>query len=231
MAVGRTFSAAMPTWRYHLTFIDEEPKLKPSSRSKSAPPKLFQSVPSVFEEGRLQKKNLQNQVAHLEKRSQGLERQLVYPTTSPSLGSCGHPELCRRQCINFAKGTCNLGAECRFCHLSHPHKQWKLDKKQREILRSLSPSSVLAMLLPHFRRKVEVENLYQANEMIDMLERELMLRPEPEETQEVNVVKMSRVFEKMPLAALVGLVSNTQFSGAFPQHLKAALEAIRVEMS
>lgn len=52
----------MPTWRYHLTFIDEEPKLKPSSRSKSAPPKLFQSVPSVFEEGRLQKKNLQNQV-------------------------------------------------------------------------------------------------------------------------------------------------------------------------
>lgn len=171
------------------------------------------------------------QVAHLEKRSQGLERQLVYPTTSPSLGSCGHPELCRRQCINFAKGTCNLGAECRFCHLSHPHKQWKLDKKQREILRSLSPSSVLAMLLPHFRRKVEVENLYQANEMIDMLERELMLRPEPEETQEVNVVKMSRVFEKMPLAALVGLVSNTQFSGAFPQHLKAALEAIRVEMS
>ena len=37
----------------------------------------------------------------------------------PSLGSYGHPSICRRPCILFIRGTCKKAADCGFCHLHH----------------------------------------------------------------------------------------------------------------
>ena len=37
----------------------------------------------------------------------------------PSLGSYGHPNICRRPCILMMRGTCQKGADCGFCHLAH----------------------------------------------------------------------------------------------------------------
>ena len=37
----------------------------------------------------------------------------------PSLGSYGHPNICRRPCILLVKGTCQKGSACGFCHLEH----------------------------------------------------------------------------------------------------------------
>ena len=37
----------------------------------------------------------------------------------PSLGSYGHPSICRRPCILFIRGTCKKAADCGFCHLRH----------------------------------------------------------------------------------------------------------------
>eukprot|EP00913_Durusdinium_trenchii_P021016 g19749.t1 len=52
----------------------------------------------------------------------------------PSLGSWGHPELCRRPCVFWVKQqSCAAGANCNFCHLEH-QKLVCLDKKQRIIM-------------------------------------------------------------------------------------------------
>ena len=37
----------------------------------------------------------------------------------PSLGSYGHPNICRRPCILLMRGACQKGADCGFCHLAH----------------------------------------------------------------------------------------------------------------
>ncbi|CAJ1354464.1 unnamed protein product, partial [Effrenium voratum] len=37
----------------------------------------------------------------------------------PSLGSIGHPEVCRRPCIYFSAGHCELGEACNYCHVAH----------------------------------------------------------------------------------------------------------------
>ena len=49
-----------------------------------------------------------------------------------SLGSRGHPLLCRRPCIRFNKGNCDMGNECEYCHFGE-HRTFKsLDKRERQ---------------------------------------------------------------------------------------------------
>eukprot|EP00913_Durusdinium_trenchii_P011014 g10338.t1 len=50
----------------------------------------------------------------------------------PTEGSQGHPELCHRPCLFFARGSCQSGAECRYCHLDHSDRPAGLDKSQRQ---------------------------------------------------------------------------------------------------
>eukprot|EP00438_Fugacium_kawagutii_P034708 Skav216622 [mRNA] locus=scaffold3008:190580:191773:- [translate_table: standard] len=56
----------------------------------------------------------------------------------PSPGSRGHPILCRRPCVYFAKGTCEMGDECDYCHFAG-HTRWvHPDKRQRVQLQKLA---------------------------------------------------------------------------------------------
>ena len=44
------------------------------------------------------------------------------PVQPPGSGSRGHPALCRRPCIRFANGSCDMGDACGYCHYDeHPH--------------------------------------------------------------------------------------------------------------
>ncbi|CAJ1351044.1 unnamed protein product [Effrenium voratum] len=72
-----------------------------------------------------------------------------------SMGSLGHPELCRRPCVYVAsyKTACPHGSACSYCHLPHAENR-AIDKRQRDFLKSLSDSELLAILLPHMYAKV-----------------------------------------------------------------------------
>jgi len=80
---------------------------------------------------------------------------LAAPMSSCSRGSVGHPELCSRPCLYFAMGSCDSGESCEYCHLAHPKRPAHLDKRHREMLRSMAPSEWAALVMPILQKKIE----------------------------------------------------------------------------
>lgn len=70
-------------------------------------------------------------------------------------GSVGHPELCSRPCLFFMEGRCENGSMCGFCHLPHPKRASHLDKRHRELVRAMSYESLLDIMRPLLREKME----------------------------------------------------------------------------
>ena len=68
------------------------------------------------------------------------------PTRSANEGSRGHPVFCRRACIRFAKGGCEMGDTCSFCHHEHPRYVTPY-KPQRRQLNHMDPWSLLLCFL------------------------------------------------------------------------------------
>ena len=68
------------------------------------------------------------------------------PTRSANEGSRGHPVFCRRACIRFAKGGCEMGDACSFCHHEHPRYVTPY-KPQRRQLNHMDPWSLLLCFL------------------------------------------------------------------------------------
>jgi len=68
-------------------------------------------------------------------------------------GSIGHPNLCPRACIYYAIGNCANGRDCGFCHMPHPKRPARLDKRHREALKKKPFSELVAMLLPLLKEK------------------------------------------------------------------------------
>jgi len=67
-------------------------------------------------------------------------------------GDWGHPELCGRPCIFFAKGECAAGYSCGFCHLPHskvPH----IDKRGRSLLKTMTLEQRASLIAPLVMRK------------------------------------------------------------------------------
>ena len=58
-----------------------------------------------------------------------------------SKGSRGHPVVCFRPCIRLAKGTCEMGDACDYCHYKHP-RYVTPDKRQRFLLNNMDPWSL-----------------------------------------------------------------------------------------
>mmetsp|Transcript_10558 Transcript_10558/g.31265 ORF Transcript_10558/g.31265 Transcript_10558/m.31265 type:complete len:366 (-) Transcript_10558:155-1252(-) len=89
-----------------------------------------------------------------------------------SVGSIGHPGLCKHPCIHFARGVCAEGEGCRFCHVAHggrrnPH----LDKRHRELLARLAFAQRASVSLPILKRQVTKLGLSaHARELLDILE-------------------------------------------------------------
>eukprot|EP00445_Apocalathium_hangoei_P069470 CAMPEP_0204144596 /NCGR_PEP_ID=MMETSP0361-20130328/21134_1 /ASSEMBLY_ACC=CAM_ASM_000343 /TAXON_ID=268821 /ORGANISM="Scrippsiella Hangoei, Strain SHTV-5" /LENGTH=373 /DNA_ID=CAMNT_0051098545 /DNA_START=113 /DNA_END=1234 /DNA_ORIENTATION=- len=79
----------------------------------------------------------------------------MFESPSCSRGSVGHPELCSRPCLYFAMGSCDNGESCEFCHMAHTKRPAHLDKRHRELLRSMSPWEWAALVLPILQRKIE----------------------------------------------------------------------------
>ena len=71
-----------------------------------------------------------------------------------SVGSIGHPNLCRRPCHFHAMGHCHLGQSCTQCHEYHWSPQVLATKKQRARLRDLNEAQIWRLLWPYLEAQV-----------------------------------------------------------------------------
>ncbi|CAJ1392763.1 unnamed protein product [Effrenium voratum] len=219
--------------RYYLTFIDEEPQASPDafgSRKRGAScPADFRSkeeVRSMWTEACREQALFRSQVAQLRERADHVRdnSQECNTLTAPSLGSVGHPQLCRRPCAHFAKNAgCPRAKHCAFCHL--PHRHVSLDKRMREQLASCSEAELLWTLRPHFQRHALANPA--AVGFQELLDRNLALHhpqpalPRPSQSWQLLEKRLVR----LPLAALVGLCFRV--SGHLPGLLQEQLRDFR----
>ncbi|CAK9031224.1 unnamed protein product [Durusdinium trenchii] len=84
--------------------------------------------------------------------------QAEVPEEQLTVGSIGHPVLCRRACVWFAKGMCSHSANCSYCHLPH-HANITFDKRQWQQLQQMDLASLLAILLPSLRATLAAADL------------------------------------------------------------------------
>eukprot|EP00439_Symbiodinium_sp_Y106_P037546 s6453_g4.t1 len=127
-------SEEMQGVRYFRTFIDveDEPTIPGPPRAQSCPPlgtiteKLDEDV-AIYVSSLLDRANELTQAPAQ-----------AAPLLAPSQGSRGHPDLCNRPCIFFVSGSCHLGSTCGHCHLAHPQRAARLDKRQRVAVQALS---------------------------------------------------------------------------------------------
>jgi len=224
-------------FRYQMTFIDEvaEPTAE-VIRAKSCPPAL--KTPTFTKNANNlgsmhERKRLALQVSKLEERSQQLsilrgqvERGAPQGQAIPSLGSYGHPNICRRPCILLMRGACQKGADCGFCHLAHEARVPSFDKQQRDFLKLLPPATFLEMILPYVRKTVEESELPGAGQVLQLVESEIVVRSPGGTTVQRTPRKIRYVLERMSLANLVSLTCST-LPGRFSKLMSIELKNLR----
>lgn len=140
-----------------------------------------------------------------------------------NLGSHGHPFLCRRPCIRFAKGSCEIGDACGYCHMGQ-HSQFKtLDKRQRLQVREMETRELLAVFVPHIRRSVRIAGV-PAAEIVEMIEEEVgpWIRGRGDQL-------LDQTLRQMSLSALLACITGRD--GDFPASLRERVEALRLSLA
>ncbi|CAE8631469.1 unnamed protein product [Polarella glacialis] len=151
----------------------------------------------------------------------------------PNPGSMAHPELCHRPCIYFAAGNCANGSACGYCHLPHEQRPPHLDRRQREMLRSLSEAERLALLLPELRCRAEVTGMAAAaGEIFALLEEKAAACAATWPTGRAAGSRVSRAaasphhpmsklafaLKRMPFSTVLGMVLRCASAGENTQH-------------
>ncbi|CAE7802649.1 unnamed protein product [Symbiodinium sp. CCMP2592] len=124
-------------------------------------------------------------------------------------GSLGHPGLCRRPCVHFAKaGSCLQGTACTFCHLSHTRER-KLDKWHRGFLRQLDKADYLRLLQQVIWKKSESLGFPRKQELIDVLEHEIKVveMDQASRVRRATRAERSTVVRRLSCMSLGALVS------------------------
>ncbi|CAJ1368741.1 unnamed protein product [Effrenium voratum] len=181
-------------------------------------------------------RELQGYVAQLAQEADGLlqpgEDSPEEPEASPSVpamdassGSRGHPELCRRPCIYMRTGRCRQAEDCGFCHLDHEGTV-KLDKRQREIMRSLSQVQLLATMLYYLRARGLRGDLLRLVE-VELLAQEMTGSQALAEIPEKDRRRLDKTLARMSWAGLLGLASTQQVGADFRRRLAEATERLR----
>eukprot|EP00439_Symbiodinium_sp_Y106_P048689 s957_g6.t1 len=152
------------------------------------------------------------------------------PADCPSEGSLGHPHVCKRPCVYFAKGDCDYGDACGYCHLEHSKNRVVLDKRQREQLRAMTESQLWSLLMPHLRAKAAQWTLQSDPlPLVRLAEARLAdLEQEGAETAEVPrtlASVVSRSLKGLSFGALFGLAASHMPQQA--DMLNAAVEGLR----
>lgn len=159
-------------------------------------------------------------------------------TKLPSCGSLGHPEACRRPCIYFLQGNCENGDACVYCHLPHPEKTPKLDKRQRTIVQGLERPELLALIFTFCKAKAEdVGFSHEAGEILQLLEEESKgAKPLSDFILERDIRNLQKTLARMNFSNLICLVTHQSpnRAGLFPEsaeRLSSALERLRPRLA
>mmetsp|Transcript_10685 Transcript_10685/g.25197 ORF Transcript_10685/g.25197 Transcript_10685/m.25197 type:complete len:260 (+) Transcript_10685:87-866(+) len=126
-------------------------------------------------------------------------------------GSLGHPGLCRRPCVHFAKaGSCLQGTACTFCHLPHTRER-KLDKWHRGLLHQIDKTDYLRLLQQVIWKKSTSLSFPRKQELIDVLEHEIevaeMDRRSRVRSRSATRAERSTVVRRLSCMSLGALVS------------------------
>ncbi|CAE8651011.1 unnamed protein product [Polarella glacialis] len=140
--------------------------------------------------------------------------QLTQASSLPNPGSIGHPELCRRPCIYFAEGKCVNGDKCGYCHCPHGQRPAHLDRRHRELLRSLSSAERLSVVVPLLRLRCDSLGLAaEASELVGLLEHKIKEYASTDSLHGggatvpsmAQLAKLGTALRKMPISSLLGL--------------------------
>lgn len=149
-----------------------------------------------------------------------------------SRGSLGHPDVCRRPCVYFKSGSCEHGSSCGFCHMEHTLRLPKLDKKQRELIKSFNKTEVLSIMLRYLRLVAAKQGFeLQATEILKLVEHEVLAQGHQAEQAKIPEKMFSRLHKtliRMHFAGIVGLASKEQIGSKLRQDLADALERLRI---
>ncbi|CAE7236920.1 hypothetical protein AK812_SmicGene20949 [Symbiodinium microadriaticum] len=154
-----------------------------------------------------------------------------------SLGSLGHPEVCHRPCVNFAKGFCAAGSSCDYCHLSHVETPLvTANKELRVILQQATEFDLLSVAVKHaWTRAADKGFLEKAKEakVLTLLEERLQRLLEKTETSlsPKHQGKLDRFMAKMPFSGLMGLALRKSQDGSHTAMVKAAVDSLRSNLS
>ena len=150
-----------------------------------------------------------------------------------SRGSLGHPDVCRRPCVYFKSGSCEHGSSCGFCHMEHTLRLPKLDKKQRELIRSFNKTEVLSIMLRYLRLVAAKQGFeLQATEILKLVEHEVLAQGQ-DQAEKANIPekmfsRLHKTLIRMHFAGIVGLASKEQIGSKLRQDLADALERLRI---
>lgn len=153
-----------------------------------------------------------------------------------SLGSAGHPDLCRRPCMYFAAGKCSNGAACDYCHMNHDGRTMHLDKRQREFLSKIPNEKFLALILHYLEAKAD-ENGFRsaAKELLQLLRGFAHLgSDEPIVLPELPTKmwsKLDYMLKKMTFQSLVSLAMKSNSGSDFADQMSDAMSRMRQSLT
>jgi len=145
-------------------------------------------------------------------------------------GDWGHPELCGRPCIFFARGECTKGSSCCFCHLPHrkpPHP----DRRGRAFLKTMTTEQKLSLIAPLFMRRAAALKLQeQASKLLQELANtsDLTLAGLPEH----KIAGLRSSIEKLGMRQLlsIALIGDEKAEGPRGQIMREHVEQMRMAM-
>lgn len=148
----------------------------------------------------------------------------------PSQGSIGHPEVCRRPCIYFARGDCQNGSACGYCHLDHAGRGFHLDKWNRDMLKKMPFVDVLSLVLKLARKRaLDSGILSEAGGVVQVLENWSLTQLPAKTFGTLEVRRLYLAMQNVPFSGLIMFVLKkhrsdmSQADADFAEQLQGAL--------
>lgn len=147
-----------------------------------------------------------------------------------NIGSGGHPELCANTCMDFQNGSCLQGADCFLCHCTHPEKHVKLDKKQREALKSLTQRETLEILARRVWDRALLEDMtLQMFPLMQLILKQMYALPQSEPTLSPSGLRnLEKTMGKMSCKRMIIHAStNPQMDPMFAKTMEEEVLSLR----
>eukprot|EP00930_Biecheleria_cincta_P081324 TRINITY_DN7016_c0_g2_i5.p1 TRINITY_DN7016_c0_g2~~TRINITY_DN7016_c0_g2_i5.p1 ORF type:complete len:323 (-),score=55.41 TRINITY_DN7016_c0_g2_i5:125-1093(-) len=148
----------------------------------------------------------------------------------PSQGSSGHPEICRRPCLYFARGDCQSGSACGYCHLDHAERISHWDKRNREMLKRMTLADLLPLVLKLARKRAQdIGMLREACGVLQVLENWSLTKSPAITDWTLGMKRLLLAMQKVHFSALIMLVlkkrtaDESQADADFNEQLQGAL--------